>query len=107
MHGATMRFMTKVTSDLVHMTFVVGKVTLGRVILRVLGPSPVSIVAPFLRTHFDLNTTLIRKASGRILGILKIHFFFRAHIREQRRKNCILMLYYFGLQRSKETLYFF
>lgn len=75
--------MTKVSSDLVQMTFVVGKVTLGRVILRVLGLSPVSIVAPILRTHFDLNTTLIRKTSERILVILKTHFFFRAHIREQ------------------------
>jgi hypothetical protein len=73
--------MTKVSSDLVHMTFAVGKVTLGRVILRVLGPSPVSIVA--LCTHLDLNTTLIRNKSGRILGILKIHFSFRAHIRER------------------------
>jgi len=67
--------MTKVSSDLDHMTFVVGKVTLGRVILRVLWASPVSIVAPMLHTHLDLNTTLIRKTSGRILGILKIHFF--------------------------------
>jgi Holliday junction resolvasome RuvABC ATP-dependent DNA helicase subunit len=69
--------MTKVSSDLVHMTYVVGKVTLGRVVLRALGPSPVTIVAPMLRTHFDLNTTLIRKKSGRILGILKVHFFVR------------------------------
>jgi len=85
--------MTKVSSDLVHMTFVVGKVALGPVILRVLGPSPVSIVAPILRTHFGLNTTLIRKTSGPILGILKIHFFLCAYktaVNEELHFNVVL-----------------
>ena len=53
--------MTKVSSDLAHKSFVVGKVTLGRVILRVLGPFPVRMVASMLSTHFDLKTTVNKK----------------------------------------------
>jgi hypothetical protein len=75
--------MTKLGSDLVRMTFVVGKVTLGRVILRILGPCSATIVTLMLRTPLDPNTTLIRKISGRILRILIFRFFFLAHIRKQ------------------------
>ena len=43
----------------------------GHVILPVLRFSPVSILPPLLRTHRQLQTTLIRRTSGRRLETFK------------------------------------
>jgi hypothetical protein len=56
----------------VRVRFVVDKVVLGQVLLRVLPSSSVSIIIPLtLCTHPLLNTTLIGRTSGRRLGTLK------------------------------------
>jgi hypothetical protein len=51
----------------VRVRFVLGKVALGQVFFRVLLLSPFSIILQILRTHVDLNTTLMRRTIGRSL----------------------------------------
>ena len=56
---------------LVHVRFVVDKVTLGHVFLRLLRFSPVSIIPPLLRTHLHIQFAVIRRTNGRILGAFR------------------------------------
>jgi hypothetical protein len=51
--------------------FIVDKVALGQVSLRVLRFAPVSIIPPMLHNHIDFNITFRRRTSGRSLGNLK------------------------------------
>ena len=45
--------------------------TLGRVFLRLLRSSPVSIIQPLLHTHLHLHIALTRRTNQRILGTLQ------------------------------------
>jgi hypothetical protein len=54
--------------------FTVNKVALWQVFLRVLRFSPARISPPMLHTHLHLNTTFIRRLSGRSLGPLRATF---------------------------------
>lgn len=48
------------------MTYVVDKVEIGQVDLRVLWFPLVNIIPEFLHTHFHVNITFIRRTSGRL-----------------------------------------
>ena len=50
----------------VHVRFVVDKVTLGQVFLRILRLTPVIIIPPVLHTHLDV--ALFRRTNGRGAG---------------------------------------
>jgi hypothetical protein len=52
----------------VHVRYAVDRLALWQVFLPILRFSPVSIVPPMLHTRLHLNTTLIRRTSGRSLG---------------------------------------
>jgi hypothetical protein len=60
----------------VYVGFVVDKVALGQVFLPVLQFSHVSMIPPMLHTHLHINTTLIRRTSGRMLKVFKKPFLF-------------------------------
>jgi len=55
----------------VHTGFVMDRVTLGLVFLRVLRFPPVSISPPILHTHVHRNTVLIGRTSERSVGTFK------------------------------------
>ena len=55
--------------------FVVDKVAVGQVILRVLRISPVNIIPTLLQTHRHLQISLTRRTNGGNLDILKKNFF--------------------------------
>ena len=48
----------------IHMGFVVNKVALGQAFLRMSRFSPVSIIAPMLRTHLRLDAALTKRTNG-------------------------------------------
>jgi hypothetical protein len=53
---------------LVRLRFMVGLVTLGQVILRLLRFFPVSVIPHIIHTHIHLHVALTRRTIGRILG---------------------------------------
>jgi hypothetical protein len=59
------------------MIFVVDKVALGQVFLRLLRFPPVSIIPPVLHTHLYLHTVLQRRTNGRSLGTSQKAMLFR------------------------------
>jgi hypothetical protein len=61
----------RVPSRLAYVGFLVNEVALRQVILRVPRFYPVTILPLFLHTHLHLNTTVIRKRSGRSLGTFR------------------------------------
>ena len=57
--------------------FVVGKVALGQVLLRVLRVSHGSIIPPMLRNLLPLHILVTRRRNGRILGTFQIRILCR------------------------------
>jgi hypothetical protein len=55
----------------IHVRFVVDKVALGQVFLRILQFSPVSIIPPMLHTYFNINAALVRRTTRRRLRTSK------------------------------------
>ena len=55
----------------VRVGFVVNKVALGQVSVKVLRFSPVSVILPMLHIRFHLHVALTRRTKGRILGTFK------------------------------------
>jgi hypothetical protein len=55
----------------VHVGFVVDKVTLGQVFLRVLLLSSVTVIPPMVHVRFCINNILIRRTRGPRLGNIK------------------------------------
>ena len=60
--------------SLVHVTFVVDKVALGQVLLRV---SPVNIIPPISHIYLHLHLALTRRVNGRSLGTFQKAMLFR------------------------------
>jgi len=56
---------------LVHVRFVVLKVTLGQIFLPLLWFSPIRIIPPLLHIYFDPNTNLVRRTGGQIVGVFE------------------------------------
>jgi hypothetical protein len=55
----------------VHVRYVVDKVALGRVFLRVLRFLPVTVIPPVLHTHLHLHVALTTQTKGRMPGNLQ------------------------------------
>jgi len=68
-------------------TFLVDKVALGRILLRVLRFYPLGIIPTKLHTQLHLRVAVNRKTNGRSLGTFKKGTFFRKWGSRGYKKN--------------------
>jgi len=69
-----------------------GKVGLGQICLRILRLSPVSIIPSMVQSHLHLNTTFIRRTSGRSGGTSKQRSAISAIGKHWLKKNFLVVL---------------
>jgi hypothetical protein len=77
-------------------SFVVHKVVLVQVLLRVLRLSSLSITPQILHTPFHFNVSVLRRTSGRSLGMLKQQNAVY-HIRKTKHTKLLLQIFFFKI----------